>query len=70
MLASGSVDQSVILWDLEYASIAQRLTSFDEKVQSIKWHHKEAHTLLTGACDKYVMVTNILLLHCVEQEPI
>ena len=52
VLASGSVDETVILWDIQHGSVAQQLTSFDEKVQSLKWHHKEPHTLLTGSCDK------------------
>ncbi|KAG7165153.1 Periodic tryptophan protein 1-like, partial [Homarus americanus] len=51
ILASGSVDETVILWDLQQGTVAQQLTSFEEKVQSISWHHNEAHTLLTGACD-------------------
>ncbi|KAK7080558.1 rRNA-processing protein [Halocaridina rubra] len=54
VLASGSVDQTVILWDLQHGSVAQQLTSFDEKVQSLQWHQKEPHTILTGSCDKMV----------------
>lgn len=51
VLASGSVDQTVILWDLQHGSVAQQIKSFEEKVQSLSWHHTEAHTLLTGSCD-------------------
>lgn len=54
VLASGSVDQTVILWDLQYGSVAQQITSFNEKVQALKWHHTEPHSLLTGACDRTV----------------
>lgn len=54
VLASGSVDQTVILWDMEHGTVAQHLKYFKEKVQSIKWHPKEAHTLLAGACDNKV----------------
>lgn len=54
VLASGSVDETVILWDIQYGTVAQQLTSFKEKVQSLKWHHNEPHTLLTGCCDKKV----------------
>ncbi|KAK4323826.1 hypothetical protein Pmani_005466 [Petrolisthes manimaculis] len=56
VLASGSVDQTVNLWDLECASAVQQLTSFEEMVQTISWHHKDAHTLLTGACDRKVRI--------------
>ncbi|XP_042886127.1 periodic tryptophan protein 1 homolog [Penaeus japonicus] len=54
VLASGSVDQSVILWDMEHGTVAQQMKCFKEKVQTIKWHPTEAHTLLTGACDNKV----------------
>lgn len=54
VLASGSVDQSVLLWDLENGKPVNKFTSFHEKVQSLKWHPKETHQLLTGCADKYV----------------
>lgn len=54
VLASGSVDQTVLLWDLENGTPVNKITSFNEKVQSIKWHTTETHQLLTGCADKYV----------------
>ncbi|XP_071523909.1 periodic tryptophan protein 1 homolog [Panulirus ornatus] len=54
MLASGSVDETVILWDLQDARVGQCIKSFGEKVQSLRWHPKESQNLLTGACDKKV----------------
>jgi len=56
VLASGSVDQTVLLWDLTNQSVANKITSHNEKVQTIAFHPLEAHTLLTGCCDNYVRV--------------
>ena len=56
VLASGSVDQTVLLWDLTNQSVASKITSHKEKVQSIAFHPMEGHTLLTGCCDNTVRV--------------
>ncbi|CAK9831417.1 Periodic tryptophan protein 1 homolog [Anthophora retusa] len=54
VLASGSVDQTVLLWDLENGTPVNKFDSFNEKVQSLKWHPTETHKLLTGCADKMV----------------
>lgn len=54
VLASGSVDQTVLLWDLENGKPVNKFSSFNEKVQSLQWHPTEAHHLLTGCADKLV----------------
>lgn len=51
ILASGSVDQSVILWDLDEGKPHTTIKSFQEKVQAIKFHPTESQSLLTGCCD-------------------
>ena len=51
VLASGSVDQTVLLWDLNGAKIASSLKAHEEKVQTLAWHPFEAQNLLTGCCD-------------------
>lgn len=51
ILASGSVDQSVILWDLDEGKPHTTIKAFQEKVQAVKFHPNEAQTLLTGCCD-------------------
>jgi len=56
VLASGSVDQTVLLWDLTNQSVANKISSHQEKVQSLVFHPMEAHTLLTGCCDNTVRV--------------
>ncbi|XP_011297551.1 periodic tryptophan protein 1 homolog [Fopius arisanus] len=51
VLASGSVDQSVLLWDLENGTPVTKINHFAEKVQSIAFHPSETHHLLTGCAD-------------------
>lgn len=50
-LASASVDQTVILWDMDQALPHTTITSFEEKVQTIQFHSSENCTLLAGSCD-------------------
>uniref|UniRef100_A0A182WCM1 Anaphase-promoting complex subunit 4 WD40 domain-containing protein n=1 Tax=Anopheles minimus TaxID=112268 RepID=A0A182WCM1_9DIPT len=56
ILASGSVDQTVILWDLEEGIPHTTIRDFEEKVQTLVFHPKRAETLLAGSCDGKVKV--------------
>ncbi|XP_055626163.1 periodic tryptophan protein 1 homolog [Toxorhynchites rutilus septentrionalis] len=56
ILASGSVDQSVILWDMEDGSPHTTIRKFEEKVQTLSFHPTKAEALLVGSCDGKVKV--------------
>ncbi|KAJ4442986.1 hypothetical protein ANN_04634, partial [Periplaneta americana] len=56
IIASGSADQTVLLWDLDSRKFASSLTSFQEKVQTLQWHPFEGQTLLVGSCDRVARV--------------
>lgn len=56
VLASGSVDQTILLWDIEAGNPSNKLTAFEEKVQCVKWHKLEGHVLLAGSCDQTAKV--------------
>ena len=56
VLASGSVDKTVLIWDLHTAKVASTLTAHKDMIQAIQWHPFEAQNLLTGSTDKYVHV--------------
>jgi len=58
VLASGSVDQTVMLWDLNQQTVASTLKYHEEKVQTLAWHPFDPHTLATGCCDKIVRVAD------------
>lgn len=51
ILASCSVDETVILWDLDEKKPHTKITAFNEKVQSIQFCPTEAPLLLAGSCD-------------------
>ncbi|XP_066596151.1 periodic tryptophan protein 1 homolog [Prorops nasuta] len=54
ILASGSVDQTTLLWDMECLKPVTKFDSFNEKVQSLAWNPSNAHYLLTGCADKMI----------------
>lgn len=54
IMASASVDQTVILWDLEHGTPSTVLKDFAEKAQSIQFNPVEAEYLLAGSSDNTV----------------
>ena len=48
VLASGSVDQTVMIWDLNQKNVASTLKYHEEKVQALAWHPFDQQTLATG----------------------
>ena len=54
VLASGSADKSIVLWDLQHLKQATRIKNHTDKVQSVKFHPIEAFSLLSGSSDKTV----------------
>lgn len=55
LLASGSADHTVMLWDMNTQVVATTLPH-PEKIQSLQFHPFEVQTLLTGCCDQHVRV--------------
>ncbi|CAG9861106.1 unnamed protein product [Phyllotreta striolata] len=56
VIASGSVDQTIHLWDMEIKKPSTTIKSFTDKVQCLEWHALEAQTLLAGGCDSSIRV--------------
>jgi len=63
LLASGSADHTVMIWDMEKKKGHRSIAVFEEKVQSVKWHPMESQTLLTGSCEGYESFLYFSLLY-------
>jgi periodic tryptophan protein 1 len=54
VLASGSADKRIIIWDLEELKEAVKIKNHKNSVQSLKFHPIESFSLLSGSSDKTV----------------
>lgn len=48
VLASGSVDKTILLWDIDQQIPSVTIKAFEDKVQCLEWHRLELQTLLAG----------------------
>lgn len=48
ILASCSVDKTIMLWDIDRQEPSTTITAFSDKVQCVEWHRLESQTLLAG----------------------
>lgn len=56
VLASGSADHSVLIWDIVKETATLKLTNHKGKVQACAWNPSESYALLTAGFDKKVFV--------------
>jgi periodic tryptophan protein 1 len=54
VLASGSADMTVKIWDVTTQACQHTFTHHTDKVQSVAWHYDEAWLLASGAFDQTV----------------
>lgn len=59
VLASGSADHTVKVWDVVEQSCEHTLTHHTSKVQSVDWNPAEAPVLLTGGFDKMACLVDV-----------
>lgn len=52
VLASGSADSTVKVWDVSTCSCAHTLSHHSDKVQAVAWNPAESPVLLTGSFDR------------------
>ena len=56
VLASGSADNTVKIWDVTTQTCSHTFTHHTDKVQDVTWHPTEAWLLATGSFDKTVAI--------------
>ncbi|KAI9371996.1 WD40-repeat-containing domain protein [Aspergillus egyptiacus] len=59
LLASGSADRTIKLWDLNTAKAAKSYSHHTDKVCSLDWHPKESTVLLSGSYDRTIVAADM-----------
>ena len=59
ILASGSADKTVKIWDVATGACVTTLKHHTDKVQAVQWHPAEPTVIVTGAYDRVVSVQDV-----------
>ena len=54
ILASGSADMKIILWDISSGKNIRTIKEHQDKIQIVRWNRCEDNVLLSGSFDKTI----------------
>lgn len=64
LLASGSADETVKLWDLNEGSCINTYSNCSDKVQCLEWHHSENNILIAADYSRSIQLIDIRSANC------
>ncbi|CAN8253653.1 unnamed protein product [Cochlearia groenlandica] len=64
LVASASIDKKVKVWDVATGQCRHTMEHHKDKVQAVEWNHHVPQVLLSGSCDRTVVLVGCFVSIC------